>query len=208
MSGIKICNLWVERGGRPILNGLNLSLPKGQSLRITGPNGCGKSTLLKTIAGRIPPMNGQILFKDAPIHTSEVLFMDHHLLMKDPLTVAENISFWAKVNQTADPQLESAFEALDLRRLKHLPFSILSAGQKKRVQLSLLFLKKASIWLLDEPMLSLDEPSNLRLFQMIKNHLFHEGTLVYASHTPLPGLKDMTFDLLQHRDMHDVPVAA
>jgi heme exporter protein A len=208
MSGINIHSLSIERGGRPIFWNLELSHPPGKSLRLVGPNGCGKSSLLKTMAGRISPRSGSILWNNHPIHSQDVIFLDHHLLMKDVLTVEENLGFWASIYGATPSQLESAIVRMGLQRLHRLPFSILSAGQKKRVQLALLFLKKSPVWLLDEPLLSLDPDTCVSLSQIIQHHLCNNGTMIYASHEPLPGLEDQTFDMAPHRNSTYAAIAA
>lgn len=55
---IRVSDLRVEFGGRPILNGLSFTVPAGRVLGVIGPNGSGKSTLLRTLVGELPPERG------------------------------------------------------------------------------------------------------------------------------------------------------
>jgi heme exporter protein A len=212
MNRIELSNLSCIRGGLTLFAGLSTQIESGQVMRLIGPNGCGKSSLLKTIAGRIPPSQGRVTYGSRPLQAKDFLYLDHKPLMKPMLSVAENLSFWAELYNASSHQSKLAYEALGLDSLAYLPTKVLSAGQKKRLQLALLFLKRAPVWLLDEPLLSLDHTHMSRLGEIIQQHQKNEGLLIYASHDPISGIDECTLSLMEidsyPRGSHDLSYAA
>lgn len=195
MKRIEITDLACQRGGRTLFSQLDYSINTGQTLRLVGPNGCGKTSLLRTIAGRLRLQHGQILYDGKQLTPEDTLYLDHKSLTKDALTVQENLQFWADIFQATPDQLKSAYQHMGLTNLSLLPAGTLSSGQKKRVQLALLCLQQAPIWLLDEPLLSLDKTYAQRLGDLVQTHLGHGGIVIYASHEPIPNLKEKELDI-------------
>lgn len=92
-------DLNVNRGGRPILQGLSFSLHAGEALLLTGPNGAGKTTLIRTIAGFLRPASGKLAFSSGPVPleiSEQCHYVGHQNAVKASLTVAENLAFWAR----------------------------------------------------------------------------------------------------------------
>jgi heme exporter protein A len=182
MNKIELADVACIRGGRLLFSGLSLQVgPSLKVLRLTGPNGCGKSSLLKIIAGLLPMAKGCVSFQGEPLKSEDIIFLDYKPILKPLLTVLEN--------------LKLASESLGLVPLLHMPFNVLSSGQKKRAQLALLYLKPAKVWILDEPLLSLDHTYANRLGDIVKGYMCNGGIVVYASHDALQGFADITLDL-------------
>lgn len=198
MKTIKLDNISCVRGGMPLFEGLTCDLNAGQVLRLTGPNGCGKSSLLKIISGAIEPSFGSVT--RAPLQ--DIMFLDHKPIVKMALNTHENLSFWAAVHGTQS-RLDMAIESLGLQSLLFTPVQILSSGQKKRVQLALLHLKRAWLWLLDEPLLSLDDRYKSRLGHMVMEHIKQGGAVIYASHEPMAHVMETTLNLMNFKKDRD-----
>ena len=175
-------SLSVSRGGINLLEGLNIELNSGQAGILHGPNGVGKTTLLRALAGLQPIESGKIEYS-----IDDVCYSGHADGVKPTLTVRENLEFWAdifghhSISETAEQFMISDF--LDLK------VGTLSAGQKRRVGLSRLGLTGRSIWLLDEPTVSLDQTSVSIFENIIKDHLLKNGCALIATHIDL-GLED------------------
>ena len=88
---LTVTDLSIARGGIPVLEGLGFTLGAGQALVLRGPNGSGKTTLLRTVAGLQPPLAGQITVPE-----DSVVYAGHADGIKPTLTVAENLTFWAR----------------------------------------------------------------------------------------------------------------
>lgn len=196
MSGIRVDNLAVERGGIPVLAGLSLAIGAGEALVLRGPNGVGKTTLLRVLAGLQEPLGGRI-----EIAPESAAYASHADGLKATLTVRENLAFWADIHgQVLD---EGVFAAFDLVRLRDRMAGTLSAGQKRRAGLARLAVIGRPVLLLDEPTVSLDAGS-VALFAgwLREAHLARGGTAVIATHIDL-GIDAPVLDLSRWRATAD-----
>jgi heme exporter protein A len=191
------------RGGRRVFSGVGFSVSAGQALVLTGPNGAGKSSLLRVIAGLIRPASGKVALVggDPELSVGEQAHYVGHLdPLKPALTVAENLTFWARFlnggadrwrqsgrDAAADEQARIALglSAAGLEDLAGLPAGYLSAGQKRRLSLARVVAVPRPVWLLDEPATALDAASKERLQRMMQAHLADGGLIVAATHGPL-----------------------
>lgn len=178
-----------ERGGEPVFSGIDFSLEDGQALIVTGPNGSGKSTLLRVVAGLLPASGGMVRLEgggeDRQTVASACHYLGHLNAMKPALTVTENLAFWRDFLGMPDRDDAEALEAVGLAGIGHLPFSYLSAGQKRRVSIARLLVARRPIWLLDEPTAALDKGSEARLAGLMRAHLSGGGMIMAATHQPL-----------------------
>ena len=175
-------SLSVSRGGINLLEGLNIELNSGQAGILHGPNGVGKTTLLRALAGLQPIESGKIEYS-----IDDVCYSGHADGVKPTLTVRENLEFWADI--FGYHSISEAAEQFMISDFLDLKVGTLSAGQKRRVGLSRLGLTGRSVWLLDEPTVSLDQTSVSIFENIIKDHLLKNGCALIATHIDL-GLED------------------
>ena len=175
-------SLSVSRGGINLLEGLDIELKCGQAGILHGPNGVGKTTLLRALAGLQPIESGKIEYS-----IDDVCYSGHADGVKPTLTVRENLEFWADI--FGHHSISEAAEQFMISDFLDLKVGTLSAGQKRRVGLSRLGLTGRSIWLLDEPTVSLDQTSVSIFENIIKDHLLKNGCALIATHIDL-GLED------------------
>ena len=179
---ISVKSLSVSRGGINLLEGLDIELNSGQAGILHGPNGVGKTTLLRALAGLQPIESGKIEYS-----IDDVCYSGHADGVKPTLTVRENLEFWADI--FGHHSISEAAEQFMISDFLDLKVGTLSAGQKRRVGLSRLGLTGRSIWLLDEPTVSLDQTSVSIFENIIKDHLLKNGCALIATHIDL-GLED------------------
>ncbi|MHC9234253.1 heme ABC exporter ATP-binding protein CcmA [Pseudooceanicola sp. 502str34] len=184
---LTIKDLAIARGGIPVLRGLSFSLAAGEALILRGPNGIGKTTLLRTIAGLQPPLAGAI-----SADRELIAYAAHADGIKATLSVEENLRFWAAIYGTGD--ITPALEGFDLTKLTDRPAGGLSAGQKRRLGLARLMVTGRSIWVLDEPTVSLDVASVALFAQAVQRHLAGGGMALIATHIDL-GLDAQVLDV-------------
>ncbi len=178
------------RGERLVFTGVGFAVASGGALLLRGPNGTGKSSLLRVCAGFVPASagaltwNGRSVTKEWDAQRARITYVGHPDAVKPAFTVAENLGFWASLGgRTADAD---SLAPLALDHLHDLPAAYLSAGQKRRLNLSRLSVSTAALWLLDEPTSSLDDVSTAALLAVIAAHQTRGGMAIIATHHDLP----------------------
>ena len=165
-----------RRGGRLLFEGMNLEIGPGEAVHLGGPNGSGKSSLIRLAAGLLRAEAGSI-------ERSELALADEALALDRELPLRRALAFW-----TGDAaRLAESLNALDLKRLTHVPVRLLSTGQAKRATLARVAASGAPLWLLDEPLNGLDRDGVERLDALIAEHRNSGGAVLAASHAPLGG---------------------
>ncbi|NLH59838.1 MAG: ABC transporter ATP-binding protein [Ignavibacteriales bacterium] len=169
---IEIKNLFKKFGDKQVLTGVNLTIPKGETIVIVGRSGCGKSVLLKLIVGLLSPDNGQILVEGNLINElgnrdlysirRKFGFLFQGAALFDSMTVGENISLpLVETGDNYDEKLinrevEEMLDLVGLPGIQSLKPSELSGGMKKRVGLARALISKPQYILYDEPTTGLD----------------------------------------------------
>lgn len=198
LMGLTVTKLCCVRGEREVFRDLSFQVAPGEMLSLVGPNGSGKSSLLRQLAGLLEVADGEIILdgshEDQTI-ADVVLYAGHLDAVKAPLSVSENLSFWAEFYGVSETRVEAALEAVGLAHLGHLPAGVLSAGQKRRLGLSRLALIDRPLWLLDEPTVSLDTESIAALGDLMRAHLKAGGSIIAATHVDLGLEGTRTLDL-------------
>ncbi|MHC5306409.1 heme ABC exporter ATP-binding protein CcmA [Bartonella sp. LJL80] len=181
-------DLSARRGDEILFHRLGFTLHTGQLMTITGPNGIGKSTLLRIVAGFLDPDEGRVVIEESGLEFP-VSAACHYLgglnAMKPHLTVQENLAFWTAFEGSPKMTPPEALGAVELSGIDHLPFGVLSTGQKRRVAIARLLLSSQPIWLLDEPTSGLDRQASGIFSRILQNHLLQDGMAIAATHLPL-----------------------
>ncbi|CBI75809.1 Cytochrome c biogenesis ATP-binding export protein ccmA (Heme exporter protein A) [Bartonella clarridgeiae 73] len=193
-------NLTVHRNEKTLFKGLSFSLSTQQLMTITGPNGIGKSTLLRIIVGLFKATEGDLKLEDkGKIYPLAIAchYLNTQNAMKSSLSVIDNLKFWAEFYGQHFYYPHDALADIGLSDLAHLPFNILSTGQKRRVAIARLLLSYRPIWVLDEPISGLDHYAQTIFAKLFQRHLNQGGMIIAATHIPL-GLKEHHVIALEH----------
>jgi heme exporter protein A len=181
-------NLACHRGGREVFAGVSFAVAAGEVLAVTGRNGAGKSSLLRTVVGLVRVAQGSLTLEggDRELTIAEQAhYLGHQDALKPSLSVAENLKFWAFFLGRKAADIAAALAAVGLDSLADLPAAYLSAGQRRRLSIARLLAVKRPIWLLDEPMSTLDAAAQERLGGLMRAHLAEGGLVLAATHGPL-----------------------
>lgn len=190
---LEIKNLECVRGARRLFKGLNFSASPGELIELRGANGSGKTSLLRIICGLAAPASGEVLWQNKPVRAlgeeyyALVAYLAHQNGLKDELSPVENLRISSGVagqNLTKE-EAQRILAGVGLSDQANIPTRSLSAGQRRRVGLARLLTSKASLWLLDEVLTSLDEAAIEMTRGFITEHLRAQGIVIVATHQDL-----------------------
>ena len=160
---LELQNLSKSYGDRPVLEGISLSIAKGEIVSILGPSGCGKSTLLNLVLGLTEASAGRIVYDGEDLtHVPmekrgfNIVFQDYALFPN--LNAYENIVYGLRnfPDRATPEELHDLIELLGLERHLNQRIEELSGGQRQRVALARTLVMKPRLLLLDEPLSALD----------------------------------------------------
>ena len=182
-----------------ILQAVELRVPAGQSVAITGASGSGKSTLLALLAGMDRPSTGQVRIDGvdlesldengrADLRAQKIGFVFQNFQLIDHYTALENVVLPLEIAGRSRGAVEAATALLHAvglgQRLHHRP-ALLSGGEQQRVALARAFVGRPKLVLADEPTGNLDAATGERIMDlMFRLRAETEATLVLVTHDP------------------------
>ncbi len=201
LSLVQVEDLTCERAGRRVFRNLNFAVATGQVMTLEGANGAGKSSALRIIAGLLPQASGAVRLQmsagydvtDSDERARLIGWMGHADGVKAQLTVEENALFFADL-YGARINVAGVLDHVGLKRIAGIPAQYLSAGQRRRLGLARLILSNRPLWLLDEPLSSLDAAGRRLAAELIGEHCDDGGIAIVATHETL-GLDAARFFL-------------
>ncbi|MFJ9315416.1 ABC transporter ATP-binding protein [Pimelobacter simplex] len=183
MSTVEVAGLRVVRGGRVVLDGLDLAIGPGVT-GLLGPSGCGKSTLLRSIVGVQRVASGAVTVLGAPAGSAplrdRVGYQTQSSSVYDDLTVLENLRFFARVLGIGPAAADEAAASVDLGGHRDAVVGRLSGGQRSRVGLAVALLGSPELLVLDEPTVGLDPVLRRDLWALF-HRIATAGTAVLVS---------------------------
>ena len=182
-------NLSFSYEGKPVVEGLDLTVNAGDYLCIVGENGSGKSTLVKGLLGLILPSAGSVSFGDG-LQKNEMGYLPQRMeAQRDfPASVWEVVTSGCRsilpfLSQKEKEKALNTLKLLSIEDLKNNSFSELSGGQQQRVLLARALLVTRKLLLLDEPTAGLDPLVTRELYDTIEKLHKEEGlTVIMVSH--------------------------
>jgi heme exporter protein A len=198
---LEAVNLGCTRGDRRLFKGLNFSITPGELIELRGANGSGKTSLLRILSGLAAPAEGEVRWQGTTIrslgeeYSGVVAYLAHQNGVKDELSAIENLRIACGVagNALSKSDAQAILEQVGLSRQQNLPARSLSAGQRRRVALARLLASKATLWILDEVLTSLDDTAIRISRRFIGDHLSNGGLAIIATHQEL----DLATDRIQ-----------
>ena len=194
---VRLTDLTVGYGGPPVLEGIDLEIPRGAFTALIGGNGSGKSTLLKTMLGVLRPSRGEVRIDGQPPAAlrGRIGYMPQSSAVDwgFPVTVREVVEMgryrfdWKRRfrrGPLADPHgaIGRAMETMAIADLANREIAELSGGQQKRVLIARALAREPDLLLLDEPAASLDAAADDDLLETLCDVAASGATVVIATH--------------------------
>ncbi|HEY1223439.1 MAG TPA: heme ABC exporter ATP-binding protein CcmA [Acidimicrobiales bacterium] len=186
----------VFANGFPLLSGVDLDVAPGTLNVVTGANGAGKTSLLRLLAGLVPLSSGEgsvcgidLARGDLRQLRRRVGWLGHEGSFYADLSVAENLRFCATALDRPISQIDVVLERVGLRARANTITKQLSAGQRRRLGLAWLLLRRAELWLLDEPYASLDDQGREFFDDLLADVTGAGATVLVSAHDPLRSVR-------------------
>ena len=199
MSKLIVSDLTCQRGYNELFSKISFELNSGEILKISGVNGSGKTSLLKILAGLNSAESGRLSINNNKVgsyeYQSDIFYLGHLPALSPELNCIENLDYLSQLNNNSSNQtLDEALINVGLKSFEYEYAANLSAGQKRRVVLSALFITQAKVWLLDEPFTALDTDGINVVETQITKHCDDGGICVLTTHqqSNLPKLRTLT----------------
>ena len=176
-------------GRFPVLAGVDVDVARGEIVLMQGANGAGKTSILRACAGLLRVAGGEatVLGQDLVANPRavrrRVALLGHATSLYDDLTAADNVRFAVRAAGGSAGAAGPAMDKLGLTgRLPSTPVGALSAGQRRRVALSIVVARDPELWLLDEPHAGLDADHRDLLDGLVLDAVARGATVLMASH--------------------------
>lgn len=149
-----------------VLKNIKIEILSNEFVCIVGPSGCGKTTLMNMIGGLVPYDNNEEIQKNLlGEDTFGYVFQTSRLLPW--LTVKENIELVSKLDMNLDTKINHLLKEFDLLEFANYFPKALSGGMRRRVSLVRALINKPEVLLMDEPFVSLDQPTAENLYKVL-----------------------------------------
>jgi len=187
---LSVDRLSIKRGGRLVIDHLDLVVEPGEIVGVVGKNGCGKTTLLACIAGVLPPRDGRATIDGASVWGSRRdqkrarSRLGYVPEAADPPGFLLGTELWSLCAATrgATPPSQALRDALGLDELREVALERMSLGQRRRACLGAALVGEPPLLVLDEPDNGLDARRLDAIVGLLKEHAAADGATILASH--------------------------
>ena len=187
---IEVRKLVKTFGRKPVLRGLDFSVPEGDFVAVVGPNGAGKTTLLRILASLARPTLGEVRLggRRLPAEAGTVRrilgVVSHQPLLYGDLTAEENLRFYGRLYGVSEleARVERALETVGLRPRRRDLVRTFSRGMQQRLSIGRAILHEPLVMLLDEPHTGLDPEAAVMLDRVLGQVTGEGRTVVMTSH--------------------------
>jgi ABC-2 type transport system ATP-binding protein len=178
--------------GRPAVDGLDLTVRRGELYALLGPNGAGKTTTLRMVTGLLAPDAGDVqvlgidLARDPAGAKRGMAYLPDDPLLYGKLKPTEYLEFvaglWGIRAQDAEPRARRLLDWLDLTKHAHELSEGFSRGMKQKLALAGALIHEPELLILDEPLTGLDAAAARQVKDLLVSHVEQGGTVILTTH--------------------------
>ncbi|MEW6374029.1 MAG: ABC transporter ATP-binding protein [Pseudomonadota bacterium] len=178
--------------GRPAVDGLSLSVRRGELYALLGPNGAGKTTTLRMVAGLLAPdaglieVNGVDVARDPAGAKRTMAYLPDDPMLYGKLKPTEYLEFvaglWGVDAAAAEPRARRLLDWLDLSKHAHELTEGFSRGMKQKLALAGALIHEPQLLILDEPLTGLDAGAARQVKDLLQSHVGGGGTVILTTH--------------------------
>ena len=178
--------------GRPAVDGLDLTVRRGELYALLGPNGAGKTTTLRMVTGLLAPDAGDVqvlgidLARDPAGAKRGMAYLPDDPLLYGKLRPTEYLEFvaglWGIRAQDAEPRARRLLDWLDLTKHAHELTEGFSRGMKQKLALAGALIHEPELLILDEPLTGLDAAAARQVKDLLVSHVEQGGTVILTTH--------------------------
>jgi len=178
--------------GRPAVDGLDLTVRRGELYALLGPNGAGKTTTLRMVTGLLAPDDGQVevfgadLARDPAAAKRRMAYLPDDPMLYGKLKPTEYLEFvaglWGLRPEEAEPRGRRLLDWLDLSKHAHELTEGFSRGMKQKLALAGALIHEPELLILDEPLTGLDAAAARQVKDLLLSHVAGGGTVILTTH--------------------------
>lgn len=181
---LEIKNVHKKYLSHSVLEGVGFSIPRGKIVGLLGPNGCGKTTILKLISGLLQLDEGEIRINGicpGQQTKSMISYLPERSYLNDWMKISDILNLFSDFY--ADFDRERAEQMLtDLKISKEEKLKTMSKGTKEKVQLILVMSRRASLYLLDDPIGGVDPATREYILHTILKNFDENSSILITTH--------------------------
>ena len=178
--------------GRPAVDGIDLSVRRGEFYALLGPNGAGKTTTLRMVTGLLAPDSGQVevlgidLAANPGAAKQKMAYLPDDPMLYGKLRPTEYLEFvaglWGIAPEDAEPRARRLLDWLDLAKHAHELTEGFSRGMKQKLALAGALIHEPELLILDEPLTGLDAAAARQVKDLLVSHVAQGGTVILTTH--------------------------
>jgi ABC-2 type transport system ATP-binding protein len=178
--------------GRPAVDGVDLSVRRGELYALLGPNGAGKTTTLRMVTGLLAPDEGRIdvlgidLASNPGAAKQKMAYLPDEPLLYGKLKPTEYLEFvaglWGIAAEEAEPRARRLLDWLDLAKHANELTEGFSRGMKQKLALAGALIHEPELLILDEPLTGLDAAAARQVKDLLLSHVAQGGTVILTTH--------------------------
>lgn len=187
-NAISVKQLKKNFGRKPVLKGLDFTVPLDSIAGFLGPNGAGKTTTMRILMGLIPSYSGQIAMLGHELPKGRVKALEQiGAVVENPafietMSARQNLYWFGSLYKPVEPaRIDEVIEMVGLKEAADQTFGTFSTGMKQRLGVAFGILNRPRLLILDEPTSGMDPAGRVHMREILKRIHAEEKTTIFLS---------------------------